>query len=157
MRTDKPNKAFITQLPVDWIDTALVASTWETVEANLSGGHPAKLYLIYVEQTNNGATVEDIEVEIDINGSTLNWTIPNAVSGTPYYLQIGHDQLLGDFDPVYGTSIRGVLLGPASNSDLQPFTARTVGLIRAVQTTGVDAVAAQIEVNIVWDKLEAVI
>jgi hypothetical protein len=34
-----------------------------------------------------------------------------------------------------------------------PFNAASIGLIRVRQTTAVDGVTAQIEVNIVWDKL----
>lgn len=156
MRVSKANEEFITQPPIDFIDTTIVISNWETVSANLSNGKAAELFLIYVEQTNNGATVEDLEIEITINGTAYTWTISNAVSGTPYYLQIGHNLTAGDFTPVQGTSIRGVLLGPASDNDLRPFRAKTVGLVRVRQTTAVDVVAAQIEMNIVWNKLEVV-
>jgi len=54
----------------------LVEDTWETVVANLSDGRPVRLWYIRVEQTNNGATAEDIEecfskLELEISDDIL--------------------------------------------------------------------------------------
>ena len=58
------NMFWKTQLPVDYIDTSLTINDWETIVADLSDGKPAKLLAIIVQQDNNGAAAEDIELEI---------------------------------------------------------------------------------------------
>jgi len=141
-----------TQLPVDYIDTSLVQNTWENVVADLSGGKPARLWLIIVEQENNGATVETIELEITINGTAYTWTLTGIASGTPNYCYISTGLTAGDFTTANGATIYTVL---AADPDLSvPFTVESVGLIRVRQTTDVDGTSAQIEVNVVWDRLE---
>lgn len=138
------------QPPVDYLDDTLTIDTWETVSADLSGGMPAKLLVIIVEQTNNGATAETIELEMTIDGTAYTFTI-NANSGTKYYCVLLETLTAGDFTPNSTTDVRTVSgLDPDFAS---PFYAGSVGLIRVRQTTTVDGTSAQIEVNIMWEKL----
>lgn len=140
-----------TQLPVDYIDTTLVQNNWETVSANLSGGRPARVYAIIVEQTNNGATAEDITLEVTINGTA--YAITGTLnSGTPYYVIVRNLLETGDFAFLLISTARNILEDSNTNTG-NSFTARTIGLIRTRQTTDVDGTSAQIEVNIVWEKL----
>lgn len=139
------------QLPVDYLDTTLTINTWETVDANLSDGSPARIWFIMVEQTNNGATTETIEIEITINGTAYTRS-RSMSSGTIYYIIVTANLTTGDFtlaDSTTASTVRGY---PQVNAAV-PFNAASVGLIRVRQTTSVDATAAQIEVNVVWDKL----
>ena len=147
-----------TQLPVDYIDTSLTINTFENVNADLSGGKPAKLWFIVVEQTNNGATGETIELEITINGTAYTWTLNNIASGTPKYCCITKNLTTGDFTTDYSSSIFAVGNDPAGGETglAIPFTAKSVGLIRVKQTSTVDGTSAQIEINIVWEKLVGV-
>ena len=73
---------FIEQIPIDYIDTTLVQNTWETVDADLSDGAPVRILYVIVEQTNNGATGETIELEMTINGTAYTMTFNNIGSGT---------------------------------------------------------------------------
>ena len=144
-----------TELPVDYIDTSLVINTWETVVANLSGGKPARLLYIIIEQTNNGATAETIEFEITINGTTYTKTMTGMGSGTPVYLYFQKDLVAGDLVLLHTTTAFSVGCFALNTGVPVPFNVETVGLIRVRQTTDVDAVSAQIEVNIIWEKLTA--
>lgn len=156
MSLSRRRRTFVTQPPVDWIETSLTMLAIETVETDLSEGQPAELYMIIVEQTNNGATAEDIMVNITINGTVVQWDLSGIASGTPQYLQIDKNLSGTTFNPTHGTSARGVLLGTVSSSDILPFVAESVSEITVQQTSTVDAVAAQIEVNIIWAKAEVV-
>jgi len=142
-----------TQLPVDYIDTSLVQNNWENVVADLSGGKPARLWHIVIEQTNNGLTAEDIELEITINGTAYTVTV-TADSGTRYYVVCQSDLSAGDFS--FGTNTTAVTVGnPGYSTTVAiPFDAQNVGLIRVRQTSNIDGTSAQIEVNIVWERLE---
>lgn len=142
-----------TQLPVDYIDTSLTINTYENVSADLSGGKPARLWWIQVEQTNNGATDEDITLEVTINGTAYEFS-GTCVSGTVYFGIIGGNLTAGDFTPLL-TTTNATTFG-LNNAIGTPFIAESVGLIRVKQTTDVDAVSAQIEVNIRWEKLVGV-
>lgn len=134
------------QDPVDYDDNTLVINTWETVDADLSEGKPAKLDYVIVEQTNDGAAVEDIELEITINGVANTWSLGGIASGAQHYC---------------GLTIAGVTVDQATNPRMVraldddhslPLKAQSVGLIRVRQTSVVDGVAAAIEVNILWAK-----
>lgn len=140
-----------TQIPTDYIDTSLTINTWENVSADLSGGQPARLWYVIVEQTNNGAAVETIELEITFNGTARTWTLAGIASGTPIYCIITSNQSASDFETSSTTSVQQVMSLDVDHS--VPLTASSIGLIRTQQTTAVDGVSAQIEVNIVWDKL----
>lgn len=144
------------QIPIDYIDTSLVINTPETVAADLSAGDPARLWYVIIEQTNNGAAVEDIELLMTVNGTVYTFAQGAAASGTRYHGYFTYAQTGSDFSPAFSANI--ITLGSAMN-DLDhaiPFTAETIGLITTQQTTAVDGVAAQIEVNITWDKLTQV-
>ena len=146
-----------TQLPVDYKNDSLVINTWETVSSDLSGGKPAKLRYFIIEQTNTGAAVEDIVIEITIPhpvtgvATALTFTIANSASGIPYYVYITRDLSTGWFYPWYSQA--DLHIGTESADQTVPFTVGYIGLVRERQTTAVDGVAAQIEVNIVWEKL----
>ena len=153
MSTDLKNKPFYwkTQKPVDYLDNSLVQNTWENVVADLSGGKPTKLWYIIVKQTNNGATDEDIEFEITINGVAHTFSA-TCVSGTEMFCFFNRSLAAG----TWGCSMVSTKYScneSVVDSKAVPFTAETVGLIRVRQTSDVDGVSAQIEVNIVWDKL----
>jgi len=152
-KSSGPSRYWKSQLPVDYLDTSLVINTWENVVADLSGGKPAKLWWIMLMQTNNGATNEDLELEITINGTAYTFTI-TAVSGTIYYCRFTYEQSAGDFYPLAGTDIVTVGTGVAVAGSPIPFIRENVGLIRVRQTTDVDLTSASIEVNIVWERLE---
>jgi len=143
-----------TQKPVDYLDTTLVINTWEEIKANLSAGKPVKLWYIILIQTNNGATAETIELEITINGTVYTWSVA-ADSGTTYYCVIGASLTGGDFTAAVVTTSNTVGNEP-SDYEAVPFIAENVSLIRVRQTTNVDITTAQIEVNIIWEKLTAV-
>lgn len=142
------------QLPIDYLDASLTINTWETVVADLSEGQPAKLHHIAVEQTNNGATVETIEIEITINGTAYTWTLTGIADGAPIFLLITHNLDTGDFETNSTTSLQCV--SALDDDRSQPFVAERIGLIRVRQTTDVDGTSAQIEVNAVWDKFTSV-
>jgi len=141
-----------TQVPVDYIDTSLVINTWETVVADLSGGKPAKIWSIEVEQTNNGATDETIELEITINGTAYVFT-RSCISGTIYFGTFLQLSTGTDFTPQLNASSFTTGATKLSANQAIPFMASSVGLIRVRQTTAVDVTSAQIEVNITWEKL----
>ena len=143
-------KFWKTQKPVDYLDDSLVQNTWENVVADLSEGLPARIWFIILEQTNDGATAEDIELEVTIEGTTKTWS-GTLDSGSQYYgfldkngdpqFHVANAQCtLRDVQPTGDVAIGG--------------TYRDVGLIRVRQTSDVDGVSAQIEVNVVWDKME---
>ena len=145
-------KYWKTQLPVDYIDTSLTINTFENVVADLSGGKPVRLWGIFVEQTNNGATAETIDLEITINGTAYEFT-RSCDSGTPYYGAIRSILTASDFTPQLNASTVTTGSGDLGQYVAIPFVASSVGLIRVKQTTDVDGTSAQIEVNIVWEKL----
>lgn len=142
-----------TQLPVDYLDTTLVINVWETVSADLAGGLPAALLWVLVEQTNNAATVETLEFEITINGTAYTRTLTGIASGAVMSLFMTKDLATGDFDLLSSTSLFTFGSGGVDVDHAYPFKAESVGLIRVRQTTTVDVTTAQIEVNVVWDKL----
>jgi len=141
------------QLPVDYLDDSIVQNAWETIAADLSGGMPARIFFVIIEQTNNGATAETLELEITINGTAYTLTVA-ADSGVVYY---GYCQISltgGDFTFNFFAAQQYTLGSPGYSTNRNiPFNAESVGLIRVRQTTDVDVTSAQIEVNIVWDKL----
>ena len=139
-----------TQKPIDYLDTTLTINTYEEVTADLSGGRPARLWYILLEQTNNGATQEDLTLEITINGTAYEFTI-TATSGTQYHCIMSYDLTTGDFTPAVTST--DMTVGSSFTNFAVPFDAASVGLIRVKQTTDVDGTSAQIEVNIIWEKL----
>lgn len=144
------------QLPIDYIDTSLTINDWETVSADLSGGKPVKLWRIRVEQTNNGATAEDIELEITINGTAYTFS-GTLNSGAGYKGVCSGSLSAGDFSFIFGAANTDFTVNSEGNSNTAvPFFAESVGLIRVRQTSTVDLVSAQIEVNVTWDKLVGV-
>jgi len=140
-----------TQLPVDYLDDSLVQNNWENVVADLSGGKPVRFWYVIIEQTNNGATAEDLELEITINGTAYTISV-TADDSQPYFVFLSYSLVAGDFAFGTGTSCRQVLASDIDQS--APMSCENVSLIRVRQTSDVDGVAAQIEVNIVWDRLE---
>jgi len=143
-----------TQLPVDYLNNTLVMNAWLQVIADLGGGQSARLWYIVLEQTNNGATAENLELEITINGTVYTFT-GTFDSGTQYFCVIGLSLTGGDFTPVVVTTSNTVG-NEVSDYEAVPFIAENISLIRVRQTTNVDVTTAQIEVNIIWEKLTAV-
>ena len=153
---------FQSQLPVDYLDTSITINVWETIEADLSESAPAQLWYILMEQTNNGATVETLELEMTmphpVTGVMTPYTVTIAgmVSGTIYYVYRNRSLVAGDFN-FLGANSHQSLGDIFLNSNVAvPFVAGSVGLVRVRQTTAVDITSAQIEVNIVWDRLVTV-
>jgi len=154
-KSSGPSRCWQTQLPVDYLDTSLVQNAFENVVADLSAGKPVRLWFITVEQTNNGATIETIELEITINGTAYTWTLVGIASGTETYCFLNEKLTAGDFATQFTASVVSALNVGAGDVDFSiPIMAASVGLIRVRQTTDVDVTSAQIEVNIVWDRLE---
>ena len=133
---------------LDWISTdvdpIVVQNFWYTplVETD-----DVKAYYLLVEQTNNGAAVEDIELEVTHNGTVDTLTIVGAISGTIYYAVYDVAGVI-----TFSTSVRQVISLDLDQS--APMETKSM-MIRARQTTAVDIVAAQIEVNMVYATLEA--
>lgn len=154
------NMFWKTQLPVDYIDTSLTINDWETIVADLSDGKPAKLLAIIVQQDNNGAAAEDIELEITmahpVTGvmTTYTWSASLA-SAIPQWGIIEYHLAAGDFTPTL-TATLSQPLWTGANTLSYPFTSGAISLIRVRQTSAVDVVSAQIEVNIIWEKLTVV-
>lgn len=143
---DGAPEAWVQQDPIDWDDNTIVQSTWEEVSADLSGGRPAKLLYVSVEQTNNEASVETIELEITINGVANTWTLTGIASGVIHWCTMTIEGVTADQT---GT----VRMVRALDDDHSvPLAAESIGLIRTQQTSTVSGVSASIEVNIVWDK-----
>jgi len=140
---------WISQDAVDFIDTSLTINDWSQVIADLSEGIPARLWFIILEQTNNGATAEDIELELTINGTTITWS-GTLDSGTPYLCYVGYDN-----NPYLSAGVNSVN-NSGYTAQTVPLNCNSVALIRVRQTTDVDLTSAQIEVNIIWDKLSVV-
>jgi len=139
-------EAWVQQDPIDWDDATIVQNTWEEVDADLSAGQPAKLLYVTVEQTNNTATVEDIELEITINGVANTWSLGAIVSGAIHFCGLTIEGVTVD-------QTGAVRMVRALDDDHSvPLAAENIGMIRVRQTTTVDGVSASIEVNIVWDK-----
>lgn len=143
-----------TQIPIDYLNDALVQNAWDTVSSDLSEGDPARLQFIIIEQTNNGATGEAIELEITINGTAYTFSA-TINSGTQYYACITYNKDTGDFE-CYLSSSKCQVGAQISTAMACPFVAESVGLIRARQTSGVDGTSAQIEVNVHWEKKTSV-
>ena len=140
------------QLPVDYLDTSLTINTWENVTADLSAGKPARLWYIQIVQTNNGATAETVVIEITVNGVALTRTLTGIANTVKHYVYVTESQTTGKFTLWSGTVANTV--GNGIDPDAGRYlTAESIGLIRVKQTTAVDVTTAQIEVNIVWDKL----
>lgn len=147
-------KEWVTQLPIDYLDTSLTVDGWETVSADLSGGLPARIWYMIIEQTNNGAAVENFEIELTINGTAYTFSRDNIPSGADFFGLITHELDTGDFDTYLDADPR--TMGSRDGDHAVPFIAQYIGLIRVRQTTAVDVGGAQIEVNIVWDRFEDV-
>ena len=143
-----------TQPPIDFIDNTIVADAWEEVTADLSEGKPAKLWRVIIEQTNNGAGAEDLELEMTINGVAYTITMGAMVSGARWYVFLNRNLATGALELIASAVAATMGATGLSVHIAIPFVASTVGLVRVRQTSAVDVVSAQIEVNISWDKKE---
>lgn len=124
---------------LDWDEDTLVQNTWYTA---LATTEDVKAWYIVVEQTNNGAAVETIEVELTIDGTVYTETLVGLASGTPMYLTFLYTGVLASQALVIQVLSR-------DNDQSAPLETRSLQ-IRVRQTTPVDPVAAQIEVNMVY-------
>ena len=120
----------------------IVQNTWYVALVPTSN---VKAYYLIIEQTNDGAAAEDIEVELTIDnvaqvGST------NMASGTVHYVFLGINGTSG----AVATSPRQLLSLDLDQS--APLETRSLG-IRVRQTSAVDVTSAQIEVNMVYEVL----
>ena len=149
-----------TQLPIDYLDASLTINTPEVVSADLSSGKPAKIWVIEIEQTNNGATDETIVLHITMpNPSTgaetvYDVTITTAGDGAIHWVYLNRALATGDYSFITSTSARTMGSNNMATTAI-PFTAGYVGLITVEQTSTVDVTTAQIEVNIQWEKLSS--
>ncbi len=128
-----------TDVPID----PIVINDWYVA---LEPTRNVKVWYLIIEQTNNGATNEDLEIELTINGVVFIANGAAIVSGDPRYIVAGST---GVFDDVGG--VRQVLSLDGDQS--APLETRSLG-IRVRQTTAVDLVSAIIEVNMVYATLE---
>ena len=156
-----PTKYWKTQLPVDYITTGvadpIVINTWYTVVADLSGGKPCKIHMIQFEQTNNGASAEDIVFEMTVAHpvtgvmTALTFTI-NSADGAINNLWLGRNLLGGWFNAQI--SVQNSTFGYSPAAEVMAIFAAfsAVSLIRVRQTSVVDVTNAQLEVNLTWEK-----
>ena len=124
---------------LDYINTSLVQNTWYTALATTRN---VRAWYLVVEQTNNGAAAENIEVELTIDGTSITDS-QNMNSGDVHYL------LLSDEGAIQWSvgSVRQILSLDADQS--APLQTRSLG-IRVRQTSAVDVTSAIIEVNLVY-------
>jgi hypothetical protein len=120
----------------------IVQNTWYTA---LAETEDVKAYYLIVEQTNNGAAVETIEVELTVDGTVYTGSIGPA-SGV--ITSVAFD-IEGNLAFWGGISFQMLALDADQSA---PLETRSLG-IRVRQTTAVDPVAAQIEVNMVYETL----
>ena len=152
-------KYWLSQLPVDYLDASLTQNVWETVTSDLSEGKPAKLLFCIVEQTNNGAAVETIELEITaanpVTGvmTAYTWTLTGIASAAKIYCYITKDLSGGDLATSSNAGIYSVGSYGFAVATAEGFSSRAISLIRVRQTSVVDVTSAQIEVNLMWEKL----
>ena len=129
---------------LDWISTTVdaivVLNKWYTP---LVPTKNVRAFYLIVEQTNNGATDENLEVELTVDGVVHLGTIPGATNGTPFYKYIDYS---GGFWA--SATVRQILALDLDQS--APLETRRLE-IRVRQTSAVDLTAAQIEVNMVYD------
>lgn len=122
----------------------LVINTW--YEA-LPLTRNIKMLYCQVEQTNNGAAPEDLEVEFTIDGAVINRALPGEVSGATNYMIVNTlRQLLGS-----GPAARMILANDPDQA--APLETRSLR-IKVRQTSAVDLVSAFIEVNANYFTLE---
>lgn len=129
---------------LDYFNNAITINDWY---APLAETQDVKAWYLVMEQTNNGAAAEDIEVELTINGGApIVAAIGAAVSGTPYYIILGLWGVAGSTDvPQQLLALDVDQSAPLETRSLQ---------VRVRQTTAVDGVSASIEVNMVYATLE---
>ena len=128
---------------LNWDTSTVVQNAWNTPLDTTS--NPVKIYYLVFEQTNNGATVETVSLEITTNG-TAHTTTSAVNSGAKMYVYFDEDGAIQR-----GTSVRQLLSQELDNS--APLETKSVK-IRIRQTTGVDPVSASLEVNMVYGEAE---
>lgn len=133
------NLDYITTVVVD----PIVINDWYTALETRRG---IKAYYLIVEQNNNGAAAEDLEVELTINGIVYVASLGALVSGTSYYVNATITAAFSVF-----ATVRQILSLDADQS--APLETKSLK-IRVRQTTVVDGVSAQIEVNLVYEELQ---
>ena len=135
------NLDYITSSVVD----PIVINTWYVA---LAPTRNVKAWYLIIEQTNDGAAVETIEVELTIDDIVYTDTLAGVASGAINYMTF-------DTDGVFGTT--GATIGQLLSLDADqsaPLETRSLG-IRVRQTTAVDATGATIEVNMVYETKES--
>ena len=128
---------------LDWINTSLTINEWYTALATTRN---VRVWYLVVEQTNNGAAAEILEVELTIDGAAPITRSVAAVSGTADYIYIDWNGALVDQAAV-------VQLLSLDNDQSAPLETRSLQ-VRVRQTSDVDATSAQIEVNMVYQTIE---
>ena len=127
---------------LDWDNDDITQNIWYTALAPVAN---VKAWYLVVEQTNTGATAEDIVVELTIDGTVYTRAV-NRASGVPMYMHMNQYNALD-----YQTDIRQMMSLDIDQS--APLETRSLG-IRVRQTSAVDLVSAVIEVNMVYEQLE---
>ena len=126
------------------VEDPIILNKWYTA---LPTRRNVKAWYLVVEQTNNGAAAETIGVEVTVNGNVNNRNIAALVDNTPNYMFFSELGFLSN-----QAAVRQLLALDDDHS--APLETRSLR-IRVRQTTAVDVVAAQIEVNMVYATLEA--
>lgn len=122
----------------------IVINDWYTA---LETTRNVKGWYLLVEQTNNGAAVETIVTELTIGGTVYTNTDAAAASGVLQYMYL-------DTDGVLQNQATARQLLSLDDDQSAPLETRSLQ-IRVRQTTAVDAVAAQIDVNMNYAILTA--
>jgi hypothetical protein len=124
---------------IDWDTAVVVINDWNEpmpTEDNV------KCWYLVVEQTNNGATAETLQLEITLaSGTPLTLNIA-ADSGNRYYIYYNLNGTLTSSTSIYTLGS----LDPDNSVPIETSSMR----IRIRQTTAVDVVSASIEVNVIY-------
>ena len=137
------NKQMFEYRNLDWIEDTLTINEWYTPLATTDN---VKAFYLIVEQTNNGAADETLELELTINDVVYSRAVAARVSGTQYYITLDTNSDIGF------ATVNQILSRDADQS--APLETRSLQ-IRVRQTSAVDVTSAQIEVNMVYATLES--
>ena len=105
-----------------------------------------KAHYLIIEQTNDGAAAETIEVELTVDGTVYSKSISMNSASPAYFFLTNEGVVNGSYTVLQMLSL------DADQS--APLETRSLG-IRVRQTSAVDATGAVIEVNMVYETKES--
>ncbi len=138
----KANRQIYEFKVLDYTNNSLTINEWLTP---LDTALNIKATYLVFEQTNNGATAEDIELELILDG-VVRTVSQTADSGVRYWIIINHFNVIS-------TVLFGQQLMTSDFDQSASISSKSVK-IRVRQTSTVDVTSASIEVNMLYHKLE---